>query len=241
MATHLWSVVFDANDHIALATFWASMLGWRFERSDGYATARSDDERIPRLEFVPAPTPKVTKNRIHIDVCRASADEQAELVDRVCALGAAPVDIGQADDVHWNVLADPEGNEFCISGTLDYGDTDTGAISGFSFDAADPAAQGRFWSAATSWEIVDEGEWGVGLRCHDGTGPFLTMWPSRDPKRGKNRLHIDVCPEAGGNTGAEVGRLEALGAQRVDIGQGDVPWVVMADPEGNEFCVLTPR
>jgi hypothetical protein len=57
-------------------------------------------------------------------------------------------------------------------------------------------------------------------------------------KSGKNRLHIDLNPD---DQGAEVARLEALGASRLDIGQGEVSWVVMADPEGNEFCVLTPR
>ena len=59
----------------------------------------------------------------------------------------------------------------------------------------------------------------------------------------KNRLHIDLAPPANGDQAAEVRRLEALGARRVDVGQdsGTASWVVMADPEGNEFCVLTAR
>jgi hypothetical protein len=58
----------------------------------------------------------------------------------------------------------------------------------------------------------------------------------------KNRLHIDLAPGPDDDHATEVARLEKLGARRVDIGQGDaVPWIVMADPEGNEFCVLTPR
>jgi hypothetical protein len=61
-----------------------------------------------------------------------------------------------------------------------------------------------------------------------------------DPKQGFNRLHIDLRPTGEApDQAAEVARLEALGATRVDVGQGDVSWVVMADPEGNEFCVLT--
>ena len=59
--------------------------------------------------------------------------------------------------------------------------------------------------------------------------------PCQGEKAGKNRVHFDLCPN---DQAAEVRRLEALGARRVDIGQIDVPWVVMADPEGNEFCVL---
>jgi hypothetical protein len=62
-----------------------------------------------------------------------------------------------------------------------------------------------------------------------------------DPKRVKNRLHLDVAPFAGDDQAAEVARLRALGATPADVGQGEVTWVVLADPEGNEFCVLSPR
>jgi hypothetical protein len=61
------------------------------------------------------------------------------------------------------------------------------------------------------------------------------------PKTGKNRLHFDLAPPVGGDQHAEVDRLVALGATRIDIGQGDVSWVVLADPDGNEFCVVGPR
>jgi hypothetical protein len=54
-------------------------------------------------------------------------------------------------------------------------------------------------------------------------------------------MHFDIAPPANGDQQAEVDRLVSLGATRIDIGQGDVSWVVMADPDGNEFCVLTPR
>ena len=60
------------------------------------------------------------------------------------------------------------------------------------------------------------------------------------PKTGKNRLHFDLAPPAGGDLQAEVDRLVSLGATRIDVGQGEVDRVVMADPDGNEFCVLTP-
>jgi len=61
------------------------------------------------------------------------------------------------------------------------------------------------------------------------------------PKPTKNRLHFDIAPPADGDQLAEDDRLVSLGAKHIDIGQGDVPWIVMADPDGNEFCVLTPR
>ncbi len=61
------------------------------------------------------------------------------------------------------------------------------------------------------------------------------------PKTGKYRLHFDLAPPGHGDQQAEVGRLVSLGATRIDIGQGEVSWVVMADPDGHEFCVPTPR
>ncbi|MFJ7154122.1 VOC family protein [Streptomyces sp. NPDC101118] len=90
-------------------------------------------------------------------------------------------------------------------------------------DALDVARMDRFWQEATRG-----GTGGLRLRCV----------PTATPKTGKNRLHLDLA--GGSDWQAEVSRLLALGATRVDIGQGDVPWDVLADPEGNEFCVLRP-
>ena len=239
MATRLSHLVIDALEPRELAAFWSEALDWPVVIDDPHEVEigpRSDGD-VP-LIFVPVREQKVTKNRIHIDLCRSSPHDQAAFVERLCANGAAPVDIGQGD-VAWKVLADPEGNEFCVAGTSDFG-AGTGAIGAIAFDAADPSEQGRFWSEATGWPVVDEGDWGVALHSSSAAGPFITMGPPVAPKRGKNRVHIDVRPEPGGDTGAEAERLVALGATRVDIGQRDVPWIVLADPEGNEFCVLTP-
>jgi hypothetical protein len=71
----------------------------------------------------------------------------------------------------------------------------------------------------------------------DGVAPDLLFLKVPWPKAVKNRLHLDLRPV---DQAAEVARLEALGARRVDVGQGDVSWVVMADPDGNEFDVLRP-
>jgi hypothetical protein len=81
----------------------------------------------------------------------------------------------------------------------------------------------------------------VSLRAASGTGPFLEFLEVPEPKRVKNRLHLDVAPYRGNDHAAEVSRLRALGATPADVGQGDVTWVVLADSEHNEFCVLTPR
>ncbi len=238
MATRLFSVVFDANDHRALAHFWAEALG-------APIAGESDEEAwidVPggiELNFGPASTPKAAKNRIHLDLHSASADAHSENLARLYALGATPADIDQGE-VAWAVLADPEGNEFCVEPVTVFDDR-TGPIGAISLDAADPAALGRFWSEAAGWPVRDESHWCVSLRSPSGEGPFLTIWRSSDARPARKRLHLDVAPFADDDHQAEVERLVALGAHRIDIGQGDVPWVVLADPEGNEFCVLTPR
>src|SRR5947209_5378160 len=96
-----------------------------------------------------------------------------------------------------------------------------------------------FWQAALDFEHVHTGPSGGHLlQAKDGSAQRLGLIATPDAKIGKNRVHLDLRPH---DQGAEVQRLEALGATRVDIGQREVPWVVMADPEGNEFCVLRAR
>ncbi|MGB9378591.1 MAG: VOC family protein [Mycobacteriales bacterium] len=105
-------------------------------------------------------------------------------------------------------------------------------------DCHDPAAVAAFWSAALDLPIVYSSPDEVVVAKDEHTFPGLIFVPVPDAKTVKNRLHIDLNPD---DQAAEVERLIGLGATRVDVGQGDVSWVVLADPEGNEFCVLTPR
>lgn len=106
-------------------------------------------------------------------------------------------------------------------------------------DAADPVALGRWWAEALGWVVVDESPDEYEIRPAKDRLPGLLFGRSTDPKTVKNRLHLDFRPE---DQEAEVTRLLALGARHADVGQtGDEPWVVLADPEGNEFCVLGPR
>lgn len=103
-------------------------------------------------------------------------------------------------------------------------------------DCEDVEKMSAFWSAALDFEHVRTGPLGGHvLAAKDGSKRRLAMFPVGETKAGKNRVHFDLRPD---DQDAEVRRLEQLGASRIDIGQGDVSWVVMADPEGNEFCVL---
>ena len=102
----------------------------------------------------------------------------------------------------------------------------------------DPASLGRWWSEALGWVVVDDDPSVFEIQAQPDRLPGILFLAVDESKQGKNRLHIDLRPD---DQAAEVERLIALGASRVEVGQGDVPWVVLADPEGNEFCVLQNR
>jgi hypothetical protein len=107
-------------------------------------------------------------------------------------------------------------------------------------DALDPSTLADFWSAVLGWQRTDRYEGAIEIADPKGSTPTMVFVPVSDRKRSKNRLHLDLNP-VGCEQQAEVERLTALGAHSVDIGQGDQTWVVLADPEGNEFCVLRDR
>jgi len=114
-------------------------------------------------------------------------------------------------------------------------------IESVSVDTTDPSRIAVFWEAALGWtRSADSDDDEIVLEAPQGTtAPELLFLRVPEDKVVKNRLHLDLRPSD--DQEAEVARLVALGARPVDIGQRDVPWVVMADPDGNEFCVLTVR
>jgi Glyoxalase-like domain len=105
-------------------------------------------------------------------------------------------------------------------------------------DATDPTKLGTWWSQALGWpkDVDEDGE--VVLHPPSGSGPEWIFLRVGDKRIVKNRIHFDFVPD---DQSAEVDRLLRMGARRVDIGQGEQSWEVLADPEGNEFCVLAAR
>ncbi|WUH94381.1 hypothetical protein OG900_32425 [Streptomyces sp. NBC_00433] len=195
----LTGVVFDTVDVEALARFWAAALGWPAD-ADGSAV-RPPGGGV-ELRFRAGGRPKRGKNRLHPDLA-GGPDEVARLL----GLGAVRADIGQGE-VPWEVLADPEGNEFCV---LPEHRGPAGArLVHLCLDAADPDTQGPFWAAATGWAVVERAAWGVCLRDPARTGPALVMGPPATARTGPNRLRFLVA--------------------------GDGP-AALADPEGNEYEV----
>ncbi|MEX5269717.1 VOC family protein [Kocuria sabuli] len=114
----------------------------------------------------------------------------------------------------------------------------TSTLSAIAVDCRDPESLARFWCDALGYVVHGEAEGYVGIAPAEGAGPRLDFLLVPEPRTVKNRLHLDLRA-ADTDQDGEVARLESLGARRADVGQGpEVTWVVLADPEGNEFCVL---
>ncbi|WP_261958421.1 VOC family protein [Streptomyces nigrescens] len=240
------TVVVEASDPRRLARFWAQALEWEPTAGGSIAEGSIADGTSVRprgagdvgLLFVRSLRPKTAKNRVHLDLA-GDADE----VRRLLALGATRLDIGQGA-VPWEVLADPEGNEFCVLPRAG----SHGRLAQICQDAADPGSQGRFWAEASGWSIVDEGDWGISLTSAAGDGPTLVMGPPVAPKEGPNRLQSALMASAGSDPSAEAKRLLTAGASPVDMNRADIERTdiatgesrrqLLADPEGNEFLIL---
>ncbi|MFE6487680.1 VOC family protein [Streptomyces sp. NPDC057757] len=243
MALRPVQVNIKALDAPAVGRFWAAALGWS-AYSPGVTTYVGPagglvwpDPVAVGVDVVPVPEPKTaTKNRLHLDLATTSEAHQAELVARLRTAGATPVHVGQGD-VPWTVLADPEGNEFCVLEPREVY-RDTGPIAAVVVDCADPRAMARFWGEATDWVVRDVSDDQAVLRSAKGSGPYLEFLRSPDVKTVPDRVHLDLLPYPGDDKAAEVARLRDLGATDLDLGQGDVPWTCLVDPEGHEFCVL---
>ena len=240
MTSRLIALCFDANDPLRLGRFWAGVLGREMveDPPDGFVLLPSDDTEF-RIEFFPTQAQKVGPNQTHLDLTSTSLEEQQQTVARALELGARHIDIGQRPEEEHVVLADPEGNEFCVIEPGNQFLADCGFIGAVNGDGSQEV--GHFWSEALGWPLVWDQDEETAIRAPQGGPKFTWGGPPMNPKTGKNRLHLDLAPPGDGDQQAEVDRLVALGATRIDIGQGDVSWVVMADPDGNEFCVLTPR
>jgi predicted enzyme related to lactoylglutathione lyase len=240
MTAQLLALCFDAHDPLRLARFWAGTLGWQISgvSDDGSTLLPSDDTGF-RIRFLPTQERKTSQNQMHFDLTSTSLDDQQQTVDRALALGARHIDIGQRPDEGHVVLADPEGNEFCVIEPGNQFLADCRFVGAVSCDGSQEV--GYFWSEALGWPLVWDQDQETAIRSPHG-GPKITWGgPPLAPRTGKYRLHFDIAPPVDGDQQAEVERLTSLGATRLDSGQGDVSWVAMADPDGHEFCVLTPR
>jgi catechol 2,3-dioxygenase-like lactoylglutathione lyase family enzyme len=240
MTARLHALCVDAGDPRRLARFWAGLLGWEpvDDPHDGIALLPSDDTGF-RIRFPPTGERKSAQNRMHFDLTSTSVEDQRRTVAEALALGARHVDVGQRPEERHVVLADPEGNEFCVIEPGNRFLADCGFVGALACDGSPEV--GYFWSAALGWPLVWDQDQETAIRSPHG-GPKITWGgPPLPPKTRRNRLRLDLAPPPDGDQRAEVDRLLALGATRIDAGRDDVGRVELADPDGNEFCVTPPR
>jgi catechol 2,3-dioxygenase-like lactoylglutathione lyase family enzyme len=240
MTCRLVALCFDADDPLRLARFWAGALGQEMAEGpqDGIALLPGDDTGF-RLRFLPAQEQKAGQNHWHFHLTSASPEDQQQTVERSLRLGARHIDIGQRPEEGHVVLADPEGNEFCVIEPGNKYLAGCGFLAELTCEGSREV--GYFWSEALGWPLV----WDQGLQTASRSpqgGPKISWDGERMmPQTGKSRLRFDLAPPVHGDQQGEASRLVDLGATRIDTGQGEVSWVAMADPDGREFCVLTPR
>ncbi|MFE6866624.1 VOC family protein [Kitasatospora sp. NPDC057692] len=245
MATRLVQINMKAQDDTALGRFWAEALGWGVD-SEGPGVTNLEpvgfaypDPTAVCIDLVARPEPKTGKNRVHVDLATTSKAHQEELVARLKGLGATLADVGQGD-VPWTVMADPEGNEFCVLEPRPVY-RGTGPIAAVVVDCADPREMARFWDEAIDWTLHEVADDHATMRSAQGVGPYLEFVRTPDTKSGWNRVHLDISPYRGDDPAAEKARLLALGATDAGVDPSAISWTVLADLEGNEFCLLSPR
>jgi Glyoxalase-like domain len=227
----------DAFDPEVLAAFWGAVLAREVVPAvSGGRSLVPNQENEFRIHFQPSDEPRRGPNQMHFDLTSDDPGQQGETVTRALELGARHIDVGQRPEEGHVVLADPEGNEFCVLPSGNDFTDGCGAIGALSSDGTH--AVGVFWSAALGWPLVWDQDEETAIQSPLGGTKIAWGGPPVAPKLGKRRLHLDLVPKEGTDLEDEVARLIGLGASRADIGQGDVAWVVMTDPDGNEFCVL---
>ncbi|KQW53607.1 bleomycin resistance protein [Nocardioides sp. Root1257] len=208
---------FDAADAGRLARFWAGVLG-RDIAPDG-VTLLPDGDPGFEIRFVPNPEPKVRPNQMHFDLTSSSLADQQATVERALDLGGRHLDVGQLPEEDHVVLADPEGNEFCVVGPDNGFLRDTGVIGCLSCDGS--RAVGLFWHEILGWPLVwDEGE-ETAIQSPRGGSKISWGGPQDRAKTGANRLRPVLAV-------TDVDRLLDLGATHVD-------GTTYADPDGNEL------
>ena len=238
----LFALCIAANDPQRLARFWQGLLGWPLANEGGVAGATDDtggntggvallptDDTGFRLRFLPSDEPKTRRNQIHVDLTSASLDAQESTVARVLELGGRHYDVGQRGDEGHVVLADPEGNEFCVIEPGNRFLAECGFIGALSSDGS--RALGLFWSEALGWPLVWDQDEETAIQSPLGGTKVAWGGPPDSPKVTRDRQCFDLVAS---DVPTEVARLVDLGATRLTERDGGVE---LADPGGHEFMV----
>ncbi|ROQ99609.1 hypothetical protein EDE04_6164 [Streptomyces sp. 2132.2] len=246
MTSQLFAICFNATRPSDLARFWSGLLGREpvGGTDDGIALLPPDAAGF-RIRFLPGEEPKTGRNRAHFDLTSSSPQEQRRTVARALELGGRHIDVGQLPEDGHVVLADPDGNEFCVIEAGNAFLAGTGFIGALACDGSREV--GCFWSEALRWPLVWDQDQETAIQSPDGGTKITWGGPPVAPKTGPNRLYLELALPADADPEAEIECLIALGATRTDAdpgedgGKGDDARVLLLDPDGNEFSVRRPR
>ena len=226
MALRLEAVTFDVADASAVAAFWAGVLDRDVLMEPAGALVPGDKTQIG-LRFVTSDTEQVGPRRLHLHLTSSSLEDQQHSVEKALRLGGRHIDVGQAPDDHFVVLADPGGNELCVIEPDNNFLAGTGYLGEVTCDGT--RAVGLFWRDALGWPLVwDRGEQTAVQSSLGGTKLSWDRW-TVEPKNGRNRQRFDLVTA---DPISEAERLVSLGATVLcDLRDG----VELADPGSNEF------
>jgi len=223
------TVTFDVHDAAGLAQFWAAILS-RKVVEDGDGVLLPGDETQLGLRFVPGGAEKTGPDYLHLHLTSTTLEDQQHTVATALGLGARHLDVGQLPEEKHIVLADPEGNAFCVIGPGNSFLAGCGFLGEIACDGGREI--GAFWSEATGWPLVWDQDDETAIQSpHGGT---KVAWGGRPdaPKLVRNRQRFELTAP-GADRQAEIDRLLTLGATRLETGAADE----LTDPGGNEFTV----
>ncbi|TWD82672.1 hypothetical protein FB561_3809 [Kribbella amoyensis] len=222
-------MVFDVADATAVAAFWAGLLDREVLTEPGGALVPGDEAQVG-LRFVTSDTSQLGPRQLHLHLTSTSLEHQQRTVEKALRLGGRHLDVGQAPDDKFVVLADPGGNELCVIEPGNKYLAGTGSLGEVTCDGSPDV--GRFWRDALDWPLVlDENGQTAVQSPLGGTKISWDSWdePPVQPKTARNRQRFDLVTA---DPASEAERLLSLGATRL---ADRADRIEMADPDRNEF------
>jgi hypothetical protein len=232
MVLRLEAVTFEVADSAGVAAFWAGLLEREILEEDNGALVPGDSGQVG-LRFVTSHTEQVGPRRLHLHLTSTSLEDQRRTVESVLRLGGHHIEVGQAPDADFVVMADPGGDEMCVIEPHNRFLAGTGPLGEVTCDGTRDV--GLFWRDALDWPLVWDQQEETAVQSPLGGTKISWGGPPVAPRHGRNRQRLDLVTT---DLSTEVDRLMSLGATRLhDLVDG----VELADPDGNEFGLRTLR
>lgn len=225
-------IAFDAHDPAPLARFWADVLD-RIVVQDARGALVPGGETQLSLRFVPGPTPKTGPNLVHLHLTSTDLAELEHTVATALRLGGSHLDVGQRPEEGHVVLADPEGNEFCVIPPGNAFLAGCGFLGEIACDGGREA--GLFWSEALEWPLVWDQDEETAIQSPRGGTKVAWGGPTEAPNLRRSRQRFDLVT-MNADQSAEMARLVALGARLLEVSPNGV--ASMADPGDTEFRLV---